>query len=97
MNHTKMEDRLKKKVTLGGKALDQVLAPDDLALVSFWSQLENRATDRKARYKKEHAGKDDLPIDPAVDAQIDQEIEAEGQAILAKHNGSARAALDSLL
>ena len=92
MNQQKLEERVKKKVPRGGKALDQVLTADEMALVSFWSYLENRATDRKAKLKKEPERQ------PGVTEEtIDQEMETEGQAILAQHNGNARRALDSLL
>ena len=92
MNQQKLEERVKKKVQLGGKALDQALAPDEMALISFWSQMENRATDRKTKLKKEperHPG--------VTEKQIDDEIEAEGQKVLDQFNGNGRQALDSLI
>ena len=98
MDQTKIESKLKKKIQLNGRRLDEVLAPEELALIAFWSYLGNRGTDIKAKRDKNKDQED--PPDPykdLTDDDIDQELEIQGQRILDQFNGDARAALNSLL
>lgn len=91
MDHKQMEAKLGKKVELGGRSLSEVLTAEEYALISFWSYMDNRAADLKAKRIKEPEQHRDL-----TEAAIDKRMQEEGQRILDAFNGDAQRALSSL-